>query len=112
MSKDGVPPAEFEVFYAPHITDPDRPQEMMSEAEMKRAARNVFKTNPDLLRKRRRSVASWPCAWLACARNRGHHVNAAPARPNSALDAEADGLDPGPIDGAINGGTKAAADRT
>ena len=51
VSKDGVPPAEFEVFYAPHITDPDRPQEMMSEAEMKRAARNVFKTNPDLLRK-------------------------------------------------------------
>ena len=51
VSKDGAPAAEFEDFYAPHITDPDRPQEMMSEAEMKRAARNVFKANPDLLRK-------------------------------------------------------------
>ena len=40
MSKDGAPAAEVEDFYAPHITDPDRPQEMMSEAEMKRAARN------------------------------------------------------------------------
>ena len=43
VSKDGAPAAEFEDFYAPRITDPDPPQEMMSEAEMKRAARNVFK---------------------------------------------------------------------
>ena len=41
--KTAHPAAEFEDFYAPRITDPDPPQEMMSEAEMKRAARNVFK---------------------------------------------------------------------
>jgi hypothetical protein len=36
MSKDGAPAAELEDFYTPNITDPDPPQEMMSEAEMKR----------------------------------------------------------------------------
>ena len=34
VSKDGAPAVEFEDLYAPHITDPDPPQEMMSEAEM------------------------------------------------------------------------------
>ena len=33
VSKDGSPAAEFEDFYAPHITDPDPLQEVMSEAE-------------------------------------------------------------------------------
>lgn len=32
-SKRRAPPAEFEDFYAPHITDPDPPQEMMSRNE-------------------------------------------------------------------------------
>ncbi len=48
---DGLPTDNFDDFYAPHITDPDPSQKMMSKAEMERAARNVFKANPELARK-------------------------------------------------------------
>lgn len=59
VSKDGAPPAEFEDFYAPHITDPDPPQEMKSEAETKRAARNVFEARA------RRAAQIAQVLWIA-----------------------------------------------